>query len=175
MIYTQELGRNTLEAVVATRLLTFIWNADGSNMCRVARCCVWVCLWFLQVSPDKYRDNTSKHTTYNDINQNRLKQIRIIKSLTILQDRQIKSRRQNHILHELYIIRRDTTDSPGAQEAKTVRWHHLRVSGRLGRGGAVPSLPHMPSWRAGTYPPPTYTHKHTHIMNSHITQWHKFN
>jgi len=78
-------------------------------------------LCFLQVFPDKYRDSTSKQTTYTDINQNRLKQIRTVKSLTTLSDRQIKSRRQNHILHKLYVIRRNTTDSPGAQEAKTVR------------------------------------------------------
>ena len=119
-------------------------------------------LWFLQVFPDTYRDSTPKQTTDIDINKNRLKEIRIIKSLTIVSNQQIKSRRQNHILHKLYVIRRDTTDLPGAQEAKTISWHHLHVFRRLGVVGAIPSLPHMPSWRAGTYP----HNIHTHIMNS---------
>jgi len=40
-IYTHELGKNTEEAAVATRLLTCIWNADGSNIYRVAISRAW--------------------------------------------------------------------------------------------------------------------------------------
>jgi len=40
-INTQELGKNTEEVAVATRLLIYIWYADGSNTCCVARSRAW--------------------------------------------------------------------------------------------------------------------------------------
>jgi hypothetical protein len=91
------VGKNTEEVGAEIRLL------NGSNICRVARYLGWA--WYVLVAslPRHYIEKVPWNgLSAQTLTKNQLKQITIIKSLTVLSGRQITSRRQNHTMQQTW-------------------------------------------------------------------------